>query len=83
MYQRSTLLHRTERDTLHDGITPTHLSLRVDGNDRLLHAIEQCGQLAAAALERVKALLQAARRHVERVGNGRNLIQIALFHTGR
>ena len=64
------------------GVTPTHLSLRIDGNDRLLHAIEQRGQLAATALERVEALLQSARRHVERVGNGGNLIQIALFYAG-
>ena len=83
MHQGAALLHRAERDPLHDGIAPAHLSLRVDGDDRLLHAVQQRGQFAAAAFQGMKAVLQAAGGDVERMGDGGNLIQIALFHPGR
>ena len=83
MHQRSPFLHRADGDPLHDGIAPAHLSLGIDGNDRLLHAVEQRGQFAATTFERVEALLQAARSHVERMGDGRDFIQIALFDPGR
>jgi len=62
-------------DPLHDGIAPAHLSLGIDGNDCLLHAVEQCGQFAATAFRgRGKLCSRRARRHVERMGDGRKKI---------
>src|ERR1700752_1463884 len=70
-------------DALHNGVGPSDASGGVDGDDRLLHAVEESGQFTLSGFEGLKAGLKACSGGVKGVRNVRNFVEVALLNTCR
>ena len=66
MHQRAPRANLRACDTLHHRVGPAHVALGRDGDHRLLHRVEHCGQFLAAAFELSKVLAEALGGLVQR-----------------
>ncbi len=77
--QGTAFVDRGAGDALHERVGPADLALRVDGDDRFLHAVEQRGEFAAIGVQRGEAGFEAAGRGIERMRDLGDFVQVALL----
>ena len=78
LHQRVAGLHGSTHQPLHHAIRPVNTALRIDGNHRLFHTVEDGFHFLATILQGAKDRFHASRRRIQRVGNCRNFVDAVI-----